>query len=140
MIGGGLVVPVVTRVVHMYSESGALCRGACLLQGGLVGKKRPPARTVERLIVGLWSFSESVPLIKLTNGVWKLRQKAVLLGNTVAIFHAGRVRHRRSGGESIRSIRGNIGDQQRNLLRWKSRPRQPSAFDCGKMLANGIDL
>ena len=73
----------------MDGEPGALGRRTRLLDSGLVGEKRPPARTMKRLIVGLRRLLESTAFKKLARGVRKLWQQAMLLGDAVTILHAG---------------------------------------------------
>src|SRR5580700_1076810 len=77
---------------------------------------------------------------KFAGGMRKLREQAVLPGDAVTILVGGGVGHSRAGGESVGGVVWNVGDEERNLLRGKRGLREASAFDRGKMFADGIDF
>ena len=67
-------------------------------------------------------------------------QHAVFLGDGVAVFDRGGIRHGRARGQRVGGIVGDIGDQQRYLLSCGGSDRHPSTLDGREMLANGVDL
>src|SRR5258708_21127289 len=101
MIRCSFVVRIIAGVVYGYGKTGALSRRARLLDRRVARKNCPPARAVERLIVRFWGLLQSAPFKEFARGVRKLRQQAVLLSDTIAIFDRGRVGHCRAGCQSI---------------------------------------
>ncbi len=91
-------------------------------------------------IVGLGGFFQGMALEQLTNRSGELRQQIMLRGDAVAVLKGSRIGHGWAGGQGVGCVVGNVGHQNRDLLRRMGGTGQPAAFDGRQMLADCVDL
>ena len=168
--GGVGVVPVVAGVVHHHVEAGLLRQGAGVFRQVVAGEQKLEDRIAKGRVLadmvaaavmrraGAHPAMESLgkkggcqPLLPGDSGRSSRSKKARIEGGSLAfkivlveqcahLGHGGVVGRSGAGGERVERTQRHVGQQQADLGGLRRGDGQPSAFDRGKMLAQGVDF